>query len=155
VDEQNRPMFAIGSAQLQPYTRQILHEIGKVLNDVPNRISLSGHTDATPYSGGEGGYSNWELSSDRGNAVRRELIYGGMDDRRIARVVGLSSSVLLDANDPFSPVNRRVSVIVMNKKAEEAATEDGGTVEMAESADSEKPATPSPEATTHVDSAKP
>ena len=154
VDEQNRPMFAIGSAQLQPYTRQILHEIGKVLNDVPNRISLSGHTDATPYSGGEGGYSNWELSSDRGNAVRRELIYGGMDDKRIARVVGLSSSVLLDANDPFNPVNRRVSVIVMNKKAEEAATHDGGTVEVADSAEVDKPGTPLPEAT-HVDSAKP
>ena len=130
VDEQNRPMFAIGSAQLQPYTRQILQEIGKVLNDVPNRISLSGHTDAIPYSGGEGGYSNWELSADRGNAARRELIAGGMDDKRIARVVGLSSSVLLDTNDAASPINRRVSIIVMNKKADEAAAKDGGTVEV-------------------------
>jgi chemotaxis protein MotB len=128
VDEQNRPMFAIGSATLQPYMRQILHEIGKVVNDVPNRISLSGHTDATPYSGGEGGYSNWELSGDRSNAARRELILGGMDDKRIVRVVGLSSSVLLAAKDPYNPINRRVSIIVMNRKAEEAATHDGGTV---------------------------
>jgi len=135
VDEQNRPMFAIGSAQPQPYTREILREIGKALNDVPNRISLSGHTDATPYYGGESGYSNWELSADRSNAARRELLAGGMRDARIARVVGLSSSVLLDANDPFNPVNRRVSIIVMNKKAEAAAAQDGGTIEVDEPAE--------------------
>jgi chemotaxis protein MotB len=130
VDEQNRPMFAIGSSMLQPYTREIVREIAKVINEVPNRVSLSGHTDATPYSGGEGGYSNWELSADRGNALRRELIAGGMDDKRIARVIGLSSSVLLDPADPYNPVNRRVSIIVMNKKAEDAATHDGGTLDV-------------------------
>ena len=135
VDERNRPMFAIGSAQPQPYTRDILREIGKVLNDVPNRISLSGHTDATPYYGGESGYGNWELSADRSNAARRELLAGGMRDTRIARVVGLSSSVLLDHSDPYNPVNRRVSIIVMNKKAEEAAAQDGGTIEVDEPAD--------------------
>jgi chemotaxis protein MotB len=138
VDEQNRPMFAIGSAQLQPYTRDIVHEIGRLLNDVPNRISLSGHTDATPYSGGDRGYSNWELSSDRGNAVRRELLAGGMQEGRIARVVGLASAVLLDPNDPYNPINRRVSIIVMNKKAEEAALHDGGTVEINDASDLNK-----------------
>jgi chemotaxis protein MotB len=140
VDEQNRPMFAIGSAQLQPYTRQIVHEIGLLLNDVPNRISLSGHTDATPYSGGDRGYSNWELSSDRGNAVRRELLAGGMQEGQIARVVGLASAVLLDPNDPYNPINRRVSIIVMNKKAEEAALHDGGTVEINDASDLNKEA---------------
>jgi chemotaxis protein MotB len=140
VDERNRPMFAIGSAQPQPYTRDILREIGKVLNDVPNRISLSGHTDATPYYGGESGYGNWELSADRSNAARRELLAGGMRDARIARVVGLSSSVLLDGSDPFNPVNRRVSIIVMNKKAEQAAAQDGGTIEVDEPADVSKEA---------------
>ena len=140
VDEQNRPMFAIGSAQLQPYTRDILREIGKVVNEVPNRISLSGHTDATPYSGGERGYSNWELSSDRANAVRRELLVGGMEDSRITRVVGLSSSVLLDPQDPYNPINRRVSIIVMNKKTEEAASKDGGTIEVDQPSDVSKEA---------------
>jgi chemotaxis protein MotB len=130
VDEQNRPMFAMGSAELQPYTREIVREIGKVINEVPNRISLSGHTDATPYMGGELGYSNWELSADRSNAVRRELLAGGMEESRIARVVGLSSSVLLNHDDPYDPVNRRVSIIVMNKKAEEAASKDGGVLEV-------------------------
>ena len=85
VDEKNRPMFALASAQLQPYTKEILHEIGRTLNDVPNKISLSGHTDATPYSRGEKGYSNWELSADRANASRRELITGGMDESKVLR----------------------------------------------------------------------
>ncbi len=129
VDEQNRPMFAIGSAELQPYTRAIVREIGALLNDVPNRIGLSGHTDATKYFGGERGYSNWELSADRGNAVRRELLAGGMQESRIARVIGLASSVLLNPADAYDPINRRVSIIVMNKKAEEAAMNDGGVVE--------------------------
>jgi len=133
VDEQNRPMFAIGSAELQPYTREIVREIGALLNDVPNRIGLSGHTDATQYFGGERGYSNWELSADRGNAVRRELLTGGMQESRIARVIGLASSVLLNPADSHDPINRRVSIIVMNKKAEEAAMNDGGVVEVEKS----------------------
>jgi len=130
VDEQNRPMFASARADLQSYTREILHEIGRALNDVPNKISLSGHTDAAPYGSGEKGYSNWELSADRANASRRELIYGGMDETKVLRVVGLSSSVLYDKNDPLNPVNRRISIIVMNKKAEQSALQDGGTLEV-------------------------
>ncbi len=93
VDAQNRPMFSSGRADLQPYTRTILHEIGKTLNDVPNKISLSGHTDATPFPSGDSGYSNWELSADRANASRRELIVGNMDAKKVLRVVGLSSAV--------------------------------------------------------------
>jgi len=71
VDEQNRPMFDLARADLQPYTKEILLEIGRALNEVPNRISLSGHTDAKPYASGEKGYSNWEVSADRANASRR------------------------------------------------------------------------------------
>ncbi|MBL8420668.1 MAG: flagellar motor protein MotB [Dechloromonas sp.] len=128
LDEYNRPMFSSGSAQLQSYSRDILREIGKSLNDVSNRISISGHTDAQPYAGGNKGYSNWELSADRSNAARRELIGGGLDESRIVRVVGLSSAVPLDAENPLNAVNRRISIIIMNKKTEEAASKDGGTV---------------------------
>ena len=124
VDEKNRPMFASGSATLQPYTRFILHEIGKTLNDVTNRISLTGHTDATPFPSGERGYSNWELSADRANASRRELIHGGMASDKVLRVVGLSSAVLFDKQDPYNPINRRISIIVMNEKAEQEITKD-------------------------------
>lgn len=126
VDEQNRPMFASSKAELQPYAKQILHEIGSMLNDVPNKISLSGHTDAVPYPTGDKGYSNWELSSDRANASRRELVAGGMDESKLLRVVGLSSASLFDKDNPLNPVNRRISIIIMNKKAEEDAVKDEG-----------------------------
>jgi chemotaxis protein MotB len=130
VDEKNRPMFKSGSAQLEPYTKEILHEIGKMLNKVPNKVSLSGHTDAAAYIGGGTGYGNWELSADRANASRRELIAGGMAAEKIVRVVGLSSAVLFNKEDPLNPVNRRISLIVMNKKAEQAAQHDGGVVKL-------------------------
>ena len=125
VDEQNRPMFASGSARMQLYTSPILREIGKTLNQVSNHISLAGHTDATPYAGGERGYSNWELSVDRANASRRELVAGGMDESKIMRVVGLASAMPLDKGNPLNPINRRISIIVMNRKAEEAILNEG------------------------------
>lgn len=120
VDEKNRPMFDVGSAHLKDYTKVILDEISKVLNSVPNKLTLSGHTDATPYSGGETGYSNWELSSERANAARREMVQGGMDETKMLRVVGLSSAIPFNKADPYDPMNRRISIIVMNKQAEEA-----------------------------------
>jgi chemotaxis protein MotB len=131
IDDQNRPMFDSGGAVMKPYTRVILREIGRTLNDVPNRISLSGHTDAVPYSGGERGYSNWELSADRANASRRELVAGGLEDGKVLRVVGLGSAVPFDAENPNAPVNRRISIIVMNRKAEEAITKEGERIEAA------------------------
>ena len=124
VDDQNRPMFDSGGAVMKPYTRDILREIGKTLNEVPNRISLSGHTDAVAYSGGERGYSNWELSADRANASRRELVVGGLEEGKVLRVVGLGSAIPFDKENPNAPVNRRISIIVMNKKAEEAITKE-------------------------------
>ncbi|MDR1889955.1 MAG: flagellar motor protein MotB [Zoogloeaceae bacterium] len=120
VDEQNRPMFDLAGDKLKPYTRTILREIGTVLNDVPYRISLAGHTDAARFSGGEQGFSNWELSANRANASRRELVLGGMNDLKVLRVVGLSSSVLFDPNDPLNPINRRISIVVLNKRTEMA-----------------------------------
>jgi len=120
VDAQNRPMFASGRADLQPYAREILIEIGRTLNGVENKLSVSGHTDATPYASGERGYSNWELSSDRANESRRALIQGGMDEGRLVRVVGMAAAAPLDRKDPYNPLNRRISLIVMNKQAETA-----------------------------------
>jgi chemotaxis protein MotB len=135
VDEKNRPMFASAKAELQPYTKEILHEIGKTLNDVPNKITLSGHTDATPYANGGTAYSNWELSTDRANASRRELIAGGMDESKMLRVVGLGSAIPFDKDNPMSPINRRISIIVMNKKTEDAVIKDGGVLSAKDAAD--------------------
>ncbi|KVR73608.1 flagellar motor protein MotB [Burkholderia vietnamiensis] len=127
VDSQKRPMFAMSSDNVEPYMRDILREIGKTLNDVPNRIIVQGHTDAVPYAGGEGGYSNWELSADRANASRRELIAGGMDEAKVLRVLGLASTQNLNKADPLDPENRRISVIVLNRKSEEALMRDDAT----------------------------
>jgi chemotaxis protein MotB len=119
IDDRNRPMFDSGSALVKPYMRELLAELGKTLAEVPNRLTLEGHTDATPYSGGEGGYSNWELSSDRANASRRELIAGGLPHERVLRVQGLASSSPFDAADRNNAANRRISITVMNREAEE------------------------------------
>ena len=118
VDEQNRPMFDSGSALVKPYMHELLAEIGQMLAEVPNRITLEGHTDAQPYGSGERGYSNWELSSDRANASRRELVAGGLPEDRMLLVQGLASSSLFTPSDPRSPSNRRISIIVMNRDAE-------------------------------------
>lgn len=126
VDEQNRPMFDSSSSDLKPYTREILRQIGRSLNGVTNRISLAGHTDAAQFSGGEKGFSNWELSANRANASRRELITGGLNDAKIMRVVGLASTVLFDKNDPLSSINRRISIVVLNQKTEQAILNEEG-----------------------------
>ena len=119
VDDQNRPMFDSGSAVVRASMRELLREIGAMLADVPNRLTIEGHTDAQPFSGGERGYSNWELSSDRANASRREMVAGGLPDDRTVRVQGMASSQLFVPADPPSPMNRRISIVVMNREAEE------------------------------------
>jgi chemotaxis protein MotB len=124
VDTQKRPMFATAQDVVQPYMHDILQAIGTTLNDVPNRIVVQGHTDAAQYAGGEKGYSNWELSADRANASRRELVAGGMDEAKVLRVLGLASTQNLNKADPMDPENRRISIIVLNRKSEEAMMRD-------------------------------
>lgn len=129
VDQQNRPMFQTGSAIVQPYMRTILRELGPLFNKLPNSLTISGHTDATQYARGERAYSNWELSADRANAARQELIAGGMDEAKVKRILGLSSSVSLVNDDPYAAVNRRISLVVLNQRSErrmdlESSTDD-------------------------------
>ena len=118
LDTKNRPMFRTGSASVEPYMRTILREIGPVLNEMPNKVSLSGHTDSATYMMGERAYSNWELSADRANASRQELIAGGMQEGKLLRVLGLSDTMPLEKNDPLAPVNRRISIVVLNQRAQ-------------------------------------
>lgn len=115
VDDRQRPMFATGSAEVATHMRIILREIAPLLNDLPNRISLSGHTDAAPYFQGERAYSNWELSADRANASRRELLAGGMHEGKVLRVMGLASTMNLVKDDPYHATNRRISLVVLNR----------------------------------------
>ncbi len=119
VDDQRRPMFDSGSAQVKPYMRAILQEIGLALGEVNHKISLDGHTDRAGYANAATGYSNWELSADRANASRRELLAAGMPESHLARVVGMGSSLLYVPEDPYHPTNRRISILVMTREAEE------------------------------------
>jgi len=120
LDDQNRAMFDLGSAELQPHMRDILHAVGAALAGVQGeRISLSGHTDAAPYSGGERGYSNWELSAERANASRRELVAAGMPLGQLARVVGLADSQPLLPEAPRAPQNRRITITVLTHAAQQ------------------------------------
>lgn len=139
IDKEKRPMFSSGSEKLKPYTRVILREVAKTIaKNVDNKISITGHTDVSNFGGGiieyetvdgevlRKKYSNWELSGDRANAARRELVKGGMPQNQIGRVVGLSSTVLFDKKNPASPINRRISIIIMNKATVESIAENEG-----------------------------
>ena len=125
VDKDNRPMFDRGSAKLEGYAKTILDQVIGAMKDVPNKISISGHTDAHTYPS-ETGYSNWELSADRANAARRELLAAGLAEGRLAQVTGLGSSVLYDARNPFSPVNRRISITLLNRAAQDSVRDNQG-----------------------------
>ncbi|WP_407313113.1 flagellar motor protein MotB [Pseudomonas sp. nanlin1] len=138
MDAENRPMFDLGSARLKPYFEDILLAMADTIKAVPNKISISGHTDAKPYVG-SGDYGNWELSANRANAARRALTAGGYPDAQVARVVGNASSSLFDRKNPLNPVNRRIDIVVLTKKAQrdiegEAAQPDA----------TQPPATPAP-----------
>ena len=117
VDAENRPMFDLGSARLQPYFEDILLAMVDTIKAVPNKISISGHTDAKPFAGA-GDFGNWELSANRANAARRVLVAGGYEEEQVARVVGYASSALFDRQAPLNPINRRIDIIVLTKKAQ-------------------------------------
>lgn len=118
IDSENRPMFKTGSAEVEPYMRDILRAIAPILNDIPNKISLAGHTDDFQYANGDRGYSNWELSADRANASRRELVIGGLDSGKMLRVVGMADTMRLKNRGADDAVNRRISLLVLNHDTE-------------------------------------
>lgn len=119
VDAQNRPMYKLASAEPEKQIKLILRALAPAINELPNKVSLNGHTDALPFPPNQKKYTNWELSSDRANAARYELTQGGLAEEKVLRVIGLSSSVPYSSTTaPLDPINRRISIIVMNKKTE-------------------------------------
>lgn len=119
IDQENRPLFAVGDDQLRPFARELMWLIAAVLEDVPNAITVYGHTDALPFSAAVAGeYSNWELSTDRAHAARRALVEGGMEDSQFSQVVGMGDTVPFDPDDPANPANRRIVILVMNEISE-------------------------------------
>ncbi len=115
IDKLNSSMFASGSAKPNPAARKLLARIGQAIVNMPNDVSIKGHTDAIPYSS-DSGYTNWELSADRANASRRVLLDAGLQPERLAEVVGRADQDLLLPEDPTNPKNRRISVILLREQ---------------------------------------
>jgi chemotaxis protein MotB len=141
TDEANRPMFANASAEMQAYAQEIIKAIAPTFNELPNTISISGHTDSMPFANNNGTYTNWELSADRANAARRVLLAGGLKPDHLLRITGLADAVLLDPANPMNPINRRISIILLNKAAEMAVRNEGKlkTTEIAPSRELDPP----------------
>ena len=114
VDEEGKSMFPSGSAQMFEHTRKLIALVVDAVGTLPQRIAVKGHTDAAPFVN-DNGYSNWELSTDRANSSRRALIEAGLPSARIASVVGLADTEHLDENNPLSPRNRRISIILLRE----------------------------------------
>jgi chemotaxis protein MotB len=112
IDEAGESMFASGSANMFDHTKKLLALVADVVKQMPQRISIKGHTDSVPYQD-PNGYSNWELSTDRANSARRGLVEAGLSPERIAAVAGRADQDHLDAENPNSPRNRRISFILL------------------------------------------
>jgi len=117
VDEKNRPMFESGSSSMPDYAKRLMRVIGKVLAGGSQPLRIEGHTDGKPFPGAASSYTNWELSSDRANAARRELVLGGLETSRVSQVVGFADSVRLNPDDANDPMNRRISITILNARA--------------------------------------
>ncbi len=113
TDKDGGSMFAAGSAQVTSKTRKLLSTVAKVMEKLPNRVSIAGHTDASPFN--RQGYTNWELSSDRANSSRRVLTESGVIVERMARVIGKAATEPLNEEDPLKPENRRITIVLMRE----------------------------------------
>jgi chemotaxis protein MotB len=121
LDKEKVSMFPTGSASMNERSRQLLSLVAHVVAPLDNKLSISGHTDATPYRG-RADYSNWELSTDRANAARRALVNAGVDDDRIENVSGRADTDPKVKGDPFSPENRRISIVLLRDKPSGSAS---------------------------------
>lgn len=124
TDRENRPIFHLGSDQIRPYARQVLWALSDILEDIPNKVSIYGHTDSVPFSTTSDEYTNWELSADRANSARRALVEGGMNYERFAQIVGMGSSLPLLPEAPEDQANRRIVIVVINETIDEQMLEE-------------------------------
>lgn len=114
IDRDGESMFPSGSARMFDKTRLLLEQITKIVLEMPNEISVRGHTDAVRYAKGAT-YTNWELSSDRANASRRVMIDSSMPEERLNNVMGKADTELLITDNPIDPRNRRITLILLKE----------------------------------------
>ena len=113
IDQEGRSMFAPGSAEPYERTKLLLAVVSRVILQMPNRISISGHTDGSKPS--VAGQTNWDLSAARANAARRILQTNGLTSPRIALVSGKADADPLFPDDPTLPGNRRISITLLRE----------------------------------------
>ena len=112
IDTDKDLFFEIGTTKLNKKAEQFLEKIGNNLSKLPNKVVVEGHTDSRKYTGNGRGYSNFELSTERANTARRALLLGGMPESQFEEVRGYADRILKDKNDPYSSINRRISIIL-------------------------------------------
>ena len=127
IDQEGLDMFPSGSAQMHKYTRDALKLVSKVIKTLPQKISITGHTDSSKFGTGSN-YTNWELSADRANSTRRALIDMGVPPGRLAKVIGAAANEPLVAEDPGHARNRRIAIVLLRGSGNQEQTEtpDGG-----------------------------
>lgn len=125
LDTEAQPMFELGSARIAPYMERLLKTLAPLLNEIPNPITISGHTDSLPYSGGELGYSNWELSADRAHTTRKVLLEAGFDSERLLMVMGTADRIPLEGTVGDDPRNRRITIVVHTQESAEFIRKQG------------------------------
>ena len=126
VDEKNRPMFESGGTVLADHIRRLMRIIGKVVGETNFAIKVEGHTDSKG-TGSDSGRGNWELSTERANAARREMVSGGLRADQVAQVVGYADKLRVNKDDPSDPINRRISITVLANTAAGPKTKAPGT----------------------------
>lgn len=114
VDQDRLEMFPRGSSTMAEQAHKLMDLVAKVIERMPNQVAITGHTDSTPFSN-NASYTNWELSTDRANASRRALLAAGVPENRVALVVGKADQEPLVAEDPASPQNRRISIVLLRE----------------------------------------
>ena len=127
VDDKSRPIFASGGTTPTPSGQRLLRVIGKALSDSSSNIRIEGHTDGAKYTRGGAGYSNWDLSSERANVARREMINGGLKEDRVAQVIGFADKYPINPDDLNDPLNRRISITVLKQKPQVSPSKISGT----------------------------
>jgi chemotaxis protein MotB len=127
LDQEKISMFPSGSAAMNPRSKELLEKVAEVVKSLPNRIEISGHTDAKPYVGGDN-YTNWELSADRANASRRVLVGAGISADRLTMIKGRADTDPFVKTDPFDPQNRRISIVLLREKKPAPVPSQGGAV---------------------------
>ncbi len=146
LDKENISMFPSGSATMSGRSQQLLQLVAHVVSPLPNKLSISGHTDATPYQG-RVDYSNWELSTDRANAARRVLVGSGVTDSRVQSIAGRADTDPKIKDNPLSPENRRISIVLLRENPPPTAPKQGSAAPIAPSGTAAKaePSGPPPE----------